>query len=863
MLIIETKLFIPQTSSVLVPRPHLNKGLDDGLKCKLTLVTAQAGYGKTTLVSEWAANIQMPVAWVSLDAGDREPIRFWRYTLAALGRAVPAFDEQAVARFASGESLIAALINQLHRLTETVVLVWDDFHLVEGFALIKEIDYLLEHLPSNIHIYTISRTLPALSLAKMRTSQWLNELGTDELSFSSLEMMQFLDQNQKRALSPNEIDEIIEQTEGWAAGLRLAVLYLDEKSEPTIGDTDALGTNRNIADYFFEEVFSHLAVDMQNFLLKTSLLERMNAELCQITTGIHQSQAYLQQLEQMNCFLIPLDEQREWYRYHQLFQDFLQAKVKQHGSDPAQAQADHQQVGNWLETHQYWEEALSHYIAGGHITEAIRLLEIQLPELMRTELRTLRHWLDLLPDAALFEHPTMLMSDIFSLFLLGDIERAHKKLQMALHEQSERSASRPDIEMQSLRGGLMMLQVLGLLFARDFEAAIHYSEQYVRSYPNSDAFASLMLSLGTEGDFDIQDSSLLETVEHMQQRENITRRMLHIWSQSQDYYLSTELNLGYGDIMYELNRLDDAHRYWQQAKQMGEMNSNTIITTVCQLKLAQGYAAQGEQVQAEETLTELNERIDRRQYPRVTHFMNVYEAYLRLQWGEVKFASELFKYDHLHVNDKIPTTMLTEYYVYACLLAEEGRHREALVLLQRLTHVARQSGRMSETIRILLRQSIVLYAVEEQAESMEVLEEALASAEANGYLRTVLDEGKRLIELIQTYVESRQKRHRRPKLEVSLPYVRRLLKLHDRMNNKSPDSFAEFDQEVYLTKKETIVLQWLATGMENKEIAAELGVSINTVKTHIYHIYSKLHVHNRMDAIERARALDLLSSSHI
>lgn len=325
-MIIATKLHIPRPRSALVARPRLIHRLHEGLNCALTVVTAPAGYGKTTLLSEWAMTMDSPVAWVSLDQGDNRSMCFWAHTIAALKQACPSFDEQAVLRHAaedaSGDSLITALVNSVHRISQTIMLVWDDFHYIEEPSILKGIVYLLERLPSHVHLYIASRTIPPIPLSRIRAGSGLNRLDVSDLCFIPEETSEFFTLCGGMELSADEAIAVQEQTEGWAAAMRLAALSLRENADSASMIRKMTGTERDISDYFFEEVLSRQPETLQKFLLRTSILARMNGELCKAVTGMAESDLYLQQLEQMSLFLVPLDEQREWYRYHHLFQQF-------------------------------------------------------------------------------------------------------------------------------------------------------------------------------------------------------------------------------------------------------------------------------------------------------------------------------------------------------------------------------------------------------------------------------------------------------------------------------------------------------------------------------------------------------------
>lgn len=297
-LIVATKLHIPRPRAALVPRPRLVRRLSEGLRHVLTLVTAPAGYGKTTLLGEWAKTLDMPVAWVSLDRGDNDLLRFWTHTLAALQQACPSLHEQAALRLSAkdrtGDSLILALLNGLHRMSQPIVLIWDDIHVIENPAIQQGISYFLNRLPPQVHLYMAGRTKPALQLARLKVQEGLNHIDVDELRFDAAETADFFSTCAGMTLSVDELNPIRERTEGWIAAMRLAVLSMDGETDPAAMVRKLSGAGGDLSDYFFEEVLTRQPEPLQQFLLRTAILDRMTGGLCEAVTGMADSAACLQ-----------------------------------------------------------------------------------------------------------------------------------------------------------------------------------------------------------------------------------------------------------------------------------------------------------------------------------------------------------------------------------------------------------------------------------------------------------------------------------------------------------------------------------------------------------------------------------------
>ena len=852
-MIIETKLNIPKMRTELVSRLRLHKRLDKGLNGKLTLVTAPAGYGKTTLLAEWATQIETPVAWISLDQQDRQGMRFWHHTIAALKQALPSFDDQSVARIAaaepSGEALVAALINSMNRVPETAVIIWDDFHYVDDPILLRSIAYLLECLPVHFHLYTAGRTSPSLPLAKMRVGGTLNELDASELIFSAQESSVFFNENQKMNLTKQEIEVVRQQTEGWIAGMRLIALSSGDRAYREMIAQGPIGEHRNISDYFFEEVFHLQSRDIQRFLLQTSILERMNAELCQAVTGIEHCHDLLQRLDRMNLFLVPLDKKQKWYRYHHLFQDFLRMKLNQH--ERAQLRALHLASGNWLAAGGHSAEAMEHYLTGEHERQALDLLEQLMPELMQSDLDAFLRWANRIPDDLLYDKLPVLINALTAMLLTGKIDAAKEKIRRASERIARIQAKLSESALRQFRSGLLVAQMQCAYFDKDFDTEIKLAERVVSEFPDS----VHLTNLGCEGDLQIPVWALVDTLGNMSEQVDIYRRYLAVWTGTKHYFAEADVNMGYGEYMYEWNRLEEAERHWERTKHLGETYHNPIAIAFGHVLLAKLACARGQFDRMNQLLNDVAEKIEPRSYPNLGAYIDVYQAYIRWMAGDVPKALRWLERTNLRWKDEIPSTMLLEYGMIASLLMEQGKLNEAEFLLGRLIHAAERSGRKRDRLRLLIQHSLLAERQGNTMLSMDRLEEVLSLAEPEGYLRTFIDAGGPLMALLHRYFKSRQKQHRQQKHTVSLAYVKRLLKYEPFVYGGGE---AGRSLDIHLTAKEEAILQLLTKDLTNQQIATRQGVSISTVKTHIANIYDKLKVHNRMAALERAKQSKLL-----
>lgn len=853
MMIVVTKLHIPQPRTSLVTRTRLIQRLHEGLDRTLTLITAPAGYGKTTLLSEWANTLKCPVAWVSMDSGDNDRIRFWAHTIASLKQACPAFNAESVLRFAveDSDSFIAALINGLHRLSQTIILIWDDFHHIKDPAILKGIIYLLERMPNHIHLYIASRTIPPFSLSRIRAGTGLVRLGVSDLRFLPEETSLFFTMCGKINLSEEEAATVQEKTEGWATAMRLLVLSLHEQADPASLVSMLTGTERDISDYFFEEVLSRQPEKIQQFLLKTSVLDRMTGELCMSVTGMSESKLYLQHLDQLNLFLVPLDEQREWYRYHHLFQQFLTAQLQRR--EPKQWNALQIAAGKWFEENGCPHEAVDHYLAGAGYEEALMLLEAIAPELLVYEWTTLYKWLNDIPVSLLSARPMLFLTKLASQYMSGRVEEATDVYWQAVRWLEKGADNLPPHQSKTLHAGLAFLAAFRTFLDRDFDYAVQYSEEYVSIHPEGDFF------IGFGGDKDgwhpvwdiyVSDDSITLA-------KQILTPLISIWSETRNVYFVAHLCIDFGKLQYECNRLDEAEKYMRRANDIGKSYDNPCLATVSALWLARIATVQGDEKNATAIVKQLSEQPALKANPHLSGKIALFQAMLGKKQGEEEAWNQWLISSGLRFQDEIPLSMINEYAFLASLLAEEEQIEESIALTDRLLFIAIQAGRKSDRIRLLVYKSLFLSLQGNAEKSTTILEEALALAWPEGYIRTFIDEGIRLRKLLDQYLALRQKQHHRSVRKVPLTYVKQLLRLFPRIEGVTGEMITIEGNMPILTAKEKCVLHLMEKGLSNKELASQLNISLATVKTHINNIYGKLQVKSRLQALERANTLQL------
>lgn len=835
--IITTKLHIPRSRSPLVVRYRLFDKLSEGLGRRLTLIHAPAGYGKTTLLSEWSARLGVPVAWVSLDQGDQDRIRFWAHTVAAFAMANPGFNRRRVDSFltdTSRDSIIAALINELNYLQKQSVLVWDDFHLIEEPSLLKGVEYFLDRLPAHIHLYIATRSVPPIPLARLRAKGELLELDTVDLRFTAEEAAHFFEDVQKASLTSEEMADILEQTEGWISGMRLSALSFSKKAGRVPETKKLSGNNRKIADYFLEEVYSSLPAPLQQFLRKTSLLNRMKADLCEAVTGMKGSASYLQEIEKMNLFLVPLDDQREWYRYHHLFQQFLSAQLS--SRHPSELAACHIAAGRWLEENGHAEEAVEHYLAGACYEQAVPLIEQLVPSMMNGKWITLYTWLNRIPQDQLLGNPFLLLTHIAALYLSGRIEES-TELYWRLDRKLKETGDLATAEWQAYQAGMAFLVAFRAYLERDFDTFLDYSRQFLQLRPDGD----FLIGFGSGMDGYHSILSIEVTSHGLAKAEQLLPQIWQLWSKTKNDYFIAHMCMEYGRFHYERNCLSEATSFLRKAMEVARKMKNPYMIVASTIGMAEICWAQGFFEQVDNMLVALGKQIPISTFPFLADKLEWFRAELAKRRGNTAQAEKWLTASGLRYDDEISPVMMKQYEVLASLLAERGNTREALELTERLLFIAGEEGWKSEHIRLLVRKSLILSRMGHCVQSMDVLEQALALAEPDQYIRTFVDEGAPLLKLLNQYLGLRNQR-RHNAVQVSPAYVRLLIQL---MSNQARE--AELIEHALdkLTASERKVLDMIAAGLSNREIAARMGVSLSTVKTHINNMYRKLNVSNR------------------
>lgn len=925
-LLLQTKLFKPVLRPSRITRSHLINRLNDGLgqgiqgfAARLTLVSAPAGFGKTTLIAEWIQHNDKlrskhdedeslihpssftvhHFCWLSLDESDNDPIRFLAYFIAALQTALPELGQTAVALLQAPqpptpETVLTLVINDLAAVSIPILLVLDDYHLIRTPAIHQAVTFLLDHQPPYLHLVITSRVDPMLPLARWRARRELLELRADDLRFSVAEASAFLQEVARLNLSPADTAALQGRTEGWIAGLQLAALSLQGRADVSDFITTFAGSHHYIMDYLVEEVLQQRPPGTEQFLLQTAFLERLCGPLCDAVTGQNNSQAILEQLHHANLFVIPLDDEGNWYRYHHLFAEMLRARLRR--SQPGSIPALHRRASHWYEQAGLLDEALHHALAAPDNDLAADLVEQHaIALLLRSELLRIRAWLTQLPHDVIDSRPRLALAHAWILAGSSQFAKAEQALSAPVLQAADLPAE--------VIGQQALLRAALARFQNDASTAFDQAQRALDYLPADNqalrvrALLEIGLAYRRRGDISTASRTLAEVValsesgEHQSaalialealrlihaRRGRLSQaaqageealRLLGRWygGASPPLPVAGIAYVGLGIVHCEWNNLTEAGRYLKQGLQLLLGTIEDSATAHGHIALARMYQAQGEPDAALAALQRAEAWFEQMQIvqPPTAALLAAHRARLWLRQGNVDAAVRWAEASGLHAHDEPDETRESEYLTLVRLFLAQGRGdlarqdpAQVQRLLDYLLSAAEAAGRLGSMVEILALDALMLQAQGAHTAAQSILERALSLAEPEGYLRIFIDEGDPMRLLL---TDLRTAMQNQAQASLLLPYANKLLAAFPDPIPHPPSPIPNLHPSWFepLSLREQEVLRLLATGASNRDIAETLIVALPTVKKHISNILSKLNATSRTQAIAQARELGLL-----
>jgi LuxR family maltose regulon positive regulatory protein len=901
----DTKFYVPRPRETLVRRPRLSERLGRATRAKLTLISAPPGFGKTTLVADWLTSAEsddLLTVWVSLDPSDNESGAFWSSVATALQRAVPAAGETVSmvedARPPPIETIVTTLANELGSVGSDVVLVLDDFHVIDVSELQDQVSWLLDSLPPSAHVVITTRADPAFPLARMRAQGQLVEVRADDLRFTRDEAAVYLQQAAGLDLESSQVAALEERTEGWIAALQLAALSMDGQDDVDDFIAGFTGDDRFVVDYLAEEVLQRQPADVRRFLLWTSILDRLSGALCDAVTGLDGGERTLEVLERRNLFLAPLDARREWYRYHQLFADVLRARLMR--EEPDRVLDLHRRASRWFEQHGESHDAIRHALAGEDFERAAGMIELAIPGLRQARQEaTMRTWLDLLPDQLFAVRPVLSVGYVGTLMAHGELADVEELLRGA-----ERWLEPPaDTGHQDSAPPTPMVVVDEREFGRLPSAVALYraaQAQLEGDREQTEAFALRAFDLAGDDDplgrgaaagflglahwgsgdleaaygFWVEAMACLQRAGHAVDAVGCNRPLAEIRvaqgrlqealrTYEHGLQMATDgttilrgagdMHVGMSEVLLEWNDLDAAADHVRQSEALGDnaglaQNPYRARVAMAQLRLADGDA------DGALTLLADAERVFVSEYYPIVRPIAAQRARIQAAYGRLREAGAWVRERGLSVDDDLTYASEYEHITLARVLLARGARvhdpgsiERAVAILERLLVAAEAGGRWRSVIEILILVALARNGLGRRVAGLDPLGRALTLAEPEGYVRMFVAEGAPMADVVALAARRGLAPH----------YVRRLLDAFARGERPAAVDDPTFVEP--LSERELDVLRLLASDLDGPGIADELVVGLSTVRTHTKSIYAKLGVNSRRAAVRRGEALGLLS----
>ncbi|NIW45813.1 MAG: LuxR family transcriptional regulator, partial [Gammaproteobacteria bacterium] len=879
-----------------VQRPGLIEHLNDGLDRKLTLLSAPAGFGKTTLVSHWVEKLQegadgesIKAAWLSLDEDDNDPVRFLTYYIAALNQIKVDIGQGALSMLQSPQppspnSVLISLINELATIPDKIIFVLDDYHLIEAKPIHQALVFFLENLPPKFHLVIATRQDPPLSLGRLRARNQITELRAADLRFTASEASDFLNQVMGLNLSSDDIAELETRTEGWIAGLQLAAISMRGRQDHAGFIKSFTGGHRLVLDFLIEEVLGQQPENIQNFLLQTSVLDRMTGSLCDALTGQENGQETLEMLDHANLFVFPMDEERRWYRYHHLFADLLRQRL--HQIQPEYFPILQIKAGEWFKNQGFNREAIKHLLIGKEYQSAAELIRsVAIEIIQQGEHTTVGGWINSLPGEFVKAQPYLCVLHARALQLTGQLE-ASEALLIDAENALDSQNYHVDETDRSVRGLVHSCRAYSSFMIGDHDHTISYAKKALDQLPESEKVIKTQtaLYLGIAYRYTGQLRAAMEVyneilpttqsiggnsiavlcymhladlyvdMAQLNQAKKLYEGALNFAEESigrPDVLFTGYVYVSIGRILRQWNQLEDAYRVTVKGLDLcREWNVADILALSC-FELAYLHQALGNHMQARALINEAG-NIFNSLSQWAGKLAAAHQIKFDLAFGDIESAENWAQTNDLDIDGDFEFHREIEYLTLARVFIVQERFEEALSLTERICQIAEEIGKSQTELEGLILLALVLSAQEKTGRALGYLERAISIGEPEGYIRIFVDEGPPMAQLLYEALSR----------GIAPEYVQRLLAAFpDAEQEEVGTTKAQVDQSGLiepLSEREIEVLQLIAMGLTNQVVAARLVLSPHTVKAHTRNIYSKLAVNNRTQAVDRARTLGIL-----
>ncbi|MFN8594873.1 MAG: LuxR C-terminal-related transcriptional regulator [Anaerolineae bacterium] len=880
--LLATKFYIPAPRSQLVARPRLVEKLAAQVQRdrRLILLSAPAGFGKTTLLSEWIASQPNHPhwAWVSLDERDNDRHRFFGYVIAALQTVDTALGQTAAAVLQTPlgsdatypfEVILTSLLNDLAACPKPIVLVLDDYQAITSVLIHTAVAFLINHVPPHVRLVIATRSDPPLPLAKWRASDRVFELRAADLRFTPDETAAFVNRVMALGLTPDQVSLLAARVEGWIAGLQLAAVSLQARTDAASFIASFTGSNRYILDYLVDEVLQQQPEDIQQFLLRTAILDRFTGALCDAVTGQSHGQSTLEQLEQANLFIVPLDQHRTWYRYHSIFAEFLRSRLS-HSAATDDVAEGHRRASRWYEGQHLLLEAIHHALQAHNLERAADLIEHTAHDavFIHGDTRTLLGWFEALPQAAIQTRPRLLAIQAWALLITGQHvaaeECVHAALQLIQPEQVE------------TRGEIEAAHTLISIMRGEIDHAIEAAHTALQQIPAREVFVRgmVLLNLGlahdTRGEVAAAEQAYTQAIALSEASDQTFIRLMATIQLADIKFLQGQLSAAaamyrtvlqpaasqsqpspviniayasYGQLLYEWNDLGGAAQQLSRCLELGRSWASADMVLVGLIHLAHVKLSQGDEAGVRGILAEIEPALNQHVVaPSTLNIARAYQARLWLRQNQLDTAHRWAQaYEIRRAETALPFLRPIEDATWARVLIAQGQAARAIDVLDPLLHSMENAGQIGHLIELLMLKALACAAQGLTVQAEANLARALTLAEPSHYVRTFLDAGTPLLALLHQIA---------PRSD----YARQLIAASGAAE-AVPEQSALIEP---LSDRELVVLRLIAAGLSNAEIAAQLVVAASTVKTHINNLYGKLNVRSRTQAVARARELHLI-----